>query len=108
MNRKKIFTTVGIAVVVLTFGVMMPGLGFGKAYVMTGKITAVNLDHQTVVIEVPLASKMFTVAGPLAPDAELSKNMKTADLGDFMVGERVTVRWHSTPVGHVIDRLVAR
>jgi len=34
--------------------------------------------------------------------------MKKAALNDFMVGERVTVRWHSTPQGHVIDRLAAK
>jgi len=34
--------------------------------------------------------------------------MKMAELKDFRVGERVTVKWHSTPAGHVIDRLVAK
>ena len=108
MKAKRILTTGFITLAVLTLGVMIPVLGFGKGYVMAGNITAIDLDHQTVVIEVPLASKMFTVAGPLASDAKLSKKMKTADLDDFMVGERVTVRWHSTSSGHVIDGLAAR
>jgi hypothetical protein len=34
--------------------------------------------------------------------------MKMADLNDFMVGERVTVKRHSTSKGHVIDSLVAK
>jgi hypothetical protein len=36
------------------------------------------------------------------------KDDQAASLGDFDVGEQVTVKWHSTPQGHVIDRLVAK
>ena len=51
---------------------------------------------------------MFTVAGPLASDAKLSKNMKMAVLNDFMVGAHVTVKRHSTRKGQVIVSLVAK
>lgn len=95
-------------IVTLALATAMPSSAMAKSYTMTGKISAINLSHQTVVIEVPMVSKMFTVGGPLAEDAKLTKNMQSADLNDFMVGERVTVKWHSTPAGHVIDRLVSR
>ena len=81
---------------------------FGMAYLMTGKISAIDLAYDTVVIEVPMASKTFTVGGPLASDARMIKDDQTAGLDDFKVGEGVTVKWHSTPQGHVIDRLVAK
>jgi hypothetical protein len=95
-------------IVTLTVAAAMPSGAIAKSYTMTGKISAINLSHRTVVIEVPMVSKMFTVGGPLAGDAKLTKDMQPADLNDFMVGERVTVKWHSTPAGHVIDQLAAR
>jgi hypothetical protein len=86
---------------------MVPATIGAKTYLMTGKITAIDLAYDTVVIEVPMQSKTFTVGGPLASDAKMIKNDQTAMLDDFNVGDRVMVTWHSTPDGHVIDRLAA-
>ena len=109
MNDKKNTKMAVAVVVVLAFLATAPAIAFATTYNMTGKISAIDQSHQTVVIKCPLASnQIFTVGGPLAPDAKLTKNMKKAALNDFMVGERVTVRWHSTPQGHVIDRLAAK
>jgi hypothetical protein len=108
MNGKKSLTTAVVMIVVLAFLATVPSIVFAKTYNMTGKISAIDMAYKTVVIEVPMASKIFTVAGPLAPDAKLTKNMQPVSLNDFMVGERVTVKWHSTPQGHVIDRLAAK
>jgi len=108
MNGKKNFAILIVIAVMLTSAAIMPAGVLAESYIMTGKISAIDRSYQAVVIEVPMASKMFTVGGPLAPGAELKKNMQMADLNDFMVGERVTVKWHSTPDGHVIDRLTAR
>ena len=69
----------------------------GKAHLMTGEISGISLAYRTVVIQVPLGSQMFTVGGPLDPDATLTKNGKSADLKEFKVGETATVRWRSTP-----------
>jgi len=55
-----------------------------------------------------MVSKTFTVGGPLASDAELVKDNQAVGLNDFNVGEQVTVKWHSTPRGHVIDRLISK
>ena len=107
IRKKSLITGVAMAVV-LTFLATAPTVVFAKAYKMTGKISAIDLAYNTVVIQVPMASKIFTVGGPLAPDAKLRKDNKMATLNDFKVGERVTVNWHSTPQGHVIDRLVAK
>ena len=108
MNGKKRLVQGVVAAVVLMLLITAPTIVFAKTYNMTGKISAIDMAYKTVVIEVPMAGKIFTVAGPLAPDAKLTKNMKPAGLNDFMVGERVTVKWHSTPQGHVIDRLAAK
>ena len=109
MNGKKSMKTAFAVVVVMAFLATAPAVTFATTYNMAGKISAIDLSHQTVVIKCPLAShQIFTVGGPLAPDAMLSKNMKKTNLKSFMVGERVAVKWHSTPQGHVIDRLAAK
>ena len=76
-----------------------------KIYLMTGKITAINQDRNTVVIEVPLEKGLFTVGGPLSSNAVLKKRGKSARLSDFAVGEQVKVRWRSTEKGHVIEMI---
>ena len=109
MIGKKLFYKGVVAVFVLTFLATVPTIVFAKTYNMTGKISAIDLSYHTVVIKCPLASQqIFTVGGPLAANAKLSKNNQMASLNDFKVGERVAVRWHGTPQGQVIDRLVAK
>lgn len=108
MIGKRNFATGVVTAVVLAFLITAPTVVFGNTYLMTGKISAIDLAYDTIVIEVPMVSKTFTVGGPLAEDAELVKNNQTAALNDFNVGQQVTVKWHSTPQGHVIDRLVAK
>jgi hypothetical protein len=99
----------GIAMAaVLTVLVAGPTIVFGNTYLMTGKISAIDLAYDTVVIEVLMVSKTSTVGGPLASDARVIKDDQTAGLNDFKVGEQVTVKWHSTPRGHVIDRLISK
>ncbi|MEJ2167616.1 MAG: hypothetical protein P8185_07025 [Deltaproteobacteria bacterium] len=109
MVKKKHFRKVIPVVLIVTLVLACPFAVFGKtqnSYKMTGKITAINHQYQTIVIEVPLGSQMFTVAGPLAPDAKLTKAGQPAKLSDFAVNETVTVIFHSTNQGHVIDRLI--
>ena len=97
-----------VMAVILMLLTAAPSVVVGKTYTMTGKITAIDRAYDTIVIEVPMASKMFTVAGPLAANAKLAKNNRMVGLGEFKVGERVAVKWHSTAEGHVIDRLVSK
>ena len=80
----------------------------GKVHSLRGEISGINLTHSTVVVQAPVGSQMFTVGGPLDPDATLSRNGSPADLKDFKVGETVTVRWRSTPNGHVNEALTLR
>jgi hypothetical protein len=108
MIGKKSLVTVFVTAVVFALLVTAPAIVSGKTYLMTGKITGIDLAYDTVVVEVPMVSKTFTVGGPLASDARMIKNDQTASLDDFNVGEQVTVKWHSTPQGHVIDRLVTK
>jgi hypothetical protein len=77
----------------------------GKVRQLRGDISGINLDHRTVVIQAPVGTQTFTVGGPLDSDATLTRNGSPADLKDFKVGETVTVRWRSTPNGHVIMAL---
>jgi hypothetical protein len=93
------------AVIVFMLVLACPLMVLGQAYKMTGKISVINLSDQIVVIEVPLGSQIFTVAGPLASDARLTRDNQPAELKDFNIGETVTVIFHSTDKGHVIDRL---
>ena len=44
----------------------------------------------------------------MAANAKLMIKNKMAGLSDFKVGDSVAVKWHGTPQGHVIDRLVLK
>jgi hypothetical protein len=80
----------------------------GGVYVMSGKIQAVDLQAETAVINCPEGKEMFTVAGPLAPKAELRKDGKPTQLQDFKEGENVTVKWKAVNDGHLILMLSAK
>ena len=69
---------------------------------MVGDITAIDLKYNTVLVEVPLAGKAFTVGGPLSSKAVLERGGQSAALADFQVGDRVTVKWEGAGEGHVI------
>ena len=79
-----------------------------EVYAMSGKIKAMDLQDETAVIECPVGKKMFTVAGPLAPKAELKKGGKPAQLKDFEEGESVNVKWKAVAQGHLILMLTAK
>jgi len=109
MKEKEKFFRIAVAAVVLLFMATAASIVLAETYNMSGKISAIDLSYQTVVIKCPLASKqIFTVGGPLAPDAKLIIKNKEASLNDFKVGDRVAVRWHGVPQGHMIDRLVLK
>jgi len=79
-----------------------------RVYRMQGKITAIDLKHDTVVVEVPVqGGKLLTVGGPVAPDAVVEKAGKSARLKDFNLGDRVTVKWKVTERTHLILSLKA-
>jgi hypothetical protein len=73
-----------------------------KVYEMVGDITAIDLAHNTVVIEVPLERGTFTVGGPISERAVLFRGEQSVELSDFQVGDRVTVKWEATERGHLI------
>ncbi len=80
-----------------------------KGYEMVGKISAIDLDYKTVVIDVPLSNgQIFKVGGPLSPGAVLKKGDMAAGLSQFHVGDKVWVKWRSTEKGHVIDMIEAK
>ena len=76
-----------------------------KIYQMKGEITAIESAYNTVVIEVPMGKRMFTVAGPLSSEAILKRGGQCVGLTDFVVGDQVTVKWRGTDKGHVIEML---
>ncbi len=88
----------------------VPGMGATpKIYKMKGKITAIDLEYNTVVVDVPIGKKTYTVAGPLAKDAVLKKGNKTdVTLKDFQKGESVVVEWEVTEKGHIVKQLIGR
>jgi hypothetical protein len=109
MVEKRKSLKIVVAAVVLLFVATAATIVFAETYNMTGTISAIDLSYQTVVIKCPLASKqIFTVGGLLAENAVLIIKNKKASLNDFKVGERVAVRWHGVPQGHMIDRLVLK
>jgi len=106
-TRKKIITFLPALLAVLGFAVLAAATG-PQEYVLTGKITAIDLPHRTVVVEAPVGTQQFTVAGPLAPDARLIRQSRSVRLNDFKPGERVRVKWRHTDKGHLILELATR
>jgi hypothetical protein len=75
---------------------------------MRGEVAAIDLQHKTVVVEVPVkGEKMLTVGGQLSPDALLKKGGKKVELAGFKVGDHVWVKWKVTEKTHVILSLKA-
>lgn len=72
-----------------------------------GKISAITLSENIVVVKCPEGSAILTVGGRLAKDPELLIRKKPAALQDFKVGEHVLVGWKSTANGPIIERLIA-
>lgn len=79
-----------------------------KIYQMGGEITAVDLYHNTVVVEVPLGEELYTVGGTVSPTAVLKKGGKSVGLAHFRRGDRVIVKWEVAERGHIILMLKSR
>ena len=73
-----------------------------------GKISAINLSENIVVVKCPVGSTFLTVGGQLANKPVLMKGDMSVSLNDFKVGEHVLVGWKSMANGPVIDRLIAK
>ncbi len=86
-----------LPVMILAFLYVPAGAQQSHMYTMTGKIAAIDLQHDTVVVEVPVkGNQMLTVGGPLVSDAKLRKGGEATDLNQFNVGESVSVTWQKT------------
>ncbi|MBW1793597.1 MAG: hypothetical protein JRJ38_04100 [Deltaproteobacteria bacterium] len=105
MKKASCFTVIFLTVVltICLFGTQ--GTAGEKIYQMKGEITAIESAYNTVVIEVPMGKRMFTVAGPLSSEAILKRGGQCAGLTDFVVGDQVTVKWRGTDKGHIIEML---
>ena len=108
MKRSPYFTALLLALICSLSFPGAPCWAGGERYKMTGDITAIDLTHHTVVIEVPLAGKTFTVGGVLSSKAALKRGGHSVGLGEFLVGDRVTVIWEATEQGHLILSLSAK
>jgi hypothetical protein len=114
MKTRKLFQgkiMIGISIALAMSLITLPALAAApKIYKMEGKISAIDLQDNTVVIQVPITEKnIFTVAGPLAKNATLKiRDKKEVTLKDFKVGEKVVVEWEPLPDGHLIKRLEAK
>ena len=80
----------------------------GERFAMAGTVKAIDSEYNTAVVECPLGGQTFTVAGPLAPKADLVIGGKTAQLKNFTQGEHVHVKWQATENGHLIHNLTAK
>ena len=108
MKKSPYLVTLFFALILsLSFSVTQSRAG-EKIYRMSGEITAIDLRHNTVVVEVPLGDKPCTVAGPLSSKAVLKKDGKSVVLADFRRGDRVLVKWKVTEQGHVVLLLECR
>ena len=108
MKRSVWFATVVLAVTFLLCVSGGQSLAAEKVFKRAGEIAAIDLDHNTVVVEVPVGKRLFTVGGPLSPEAVLQRGGQSVGLADFRTGDRVTVTWETTERGHLILSLKAK
>ena len=107
-HSQKLIALLSVSLLILAWAVPVMATT-PRVYQMRGKITAVDVEANTVVINVPIGKKgIFTVAGPLATNAVLKKGGEKVALKDFHKGEWVTVRWQYTKSGHLIRELRAK
>jgi hypothetical protein len=108
MRKGAYLSTIALFMVLALPGSAANSWAGERLYKMTGYITAIDLPFNTVVIEVPIAGKTFTVGGSLAPNAKLKRGGYSAHLADYMVGDQVVVMWKHTGEGHLILSLTAK
>ena len=108
MKRSVWFAPLVVAVIFLLCFSGGQSLGGEKVFKMAGEIAAIDLGHNTVVVEVPVGKRLFTVGGPLSPEAILNRGGQSVGLADFHAGDRVTVTWEATEKGHFIVSLKAK
>lgn len=107
-TRKAIWTAIALFTFILVAGVGSVSAKKSQVYTMTGRIAAINLNYDTVVVEVPVKDgQLMTVAGPLVDNAQLKKDGRNSNLQDFEIGNQVTVTWEKNDDGLFIRRLVA-
>jgi hypothetical protein len=108
MRKKAYLSTMVLFMVVALSWPAANSWAAERLYKMTGYITAIDREFNTVVIEVPMVGKSFTVGGPLAPNAKLEMSGHSADLADYMIGDLVVVTWKHTREGHLLLSLTAK
>jgi len=94
----------GIACVLLVFGGgLLTVHAQDRIYTRQGVLTAVDFQHDTIVVQIPVNGREMTVAGPLAAGARVTVEGQAAGLDFLEVGKTVTVTWKRTPEGpHIL------
>lgn len=74
-----------------------------KVYTGQGVLAAIDFQHDTIVVQIPVNDGEMTVAGPLAAGARVTVEGQTAGLHFLELGKTVTVTWKRTPEGpHIL------
>ena len=108
MRKKMYLSTIALFMVLALSGSAANSWAAERLYKMTGYITAIDQAHNTVVIEVPMVGKTFTVGGSLVSNATLERRGHSAHLADYMIGDLVVVIWKHTKEGHLLLSLTAK
>jgi hypothetical protein len=108
MRKKAYLSIIALSMVFALLGSAVTSWAAERLYKMTGYITAVDRAYSTVVIEVPMVGKTFTVGGPLASNAKLERGGHSVHLADYMIGDLVVVIWKHTEEGHLLLSLTAK
>jgi len=110
LKMKKTFKFYVYYAVLITAAICLSGsavLAAQNYHQMRGKISAITLSENTVVVKCPEGPTILTVGGQLGKNPVLLKGKKPVSIKDFKAGEHVLVGWKSTANGPVIERLIA-
>jgi hypothetical protein len=83
-------------------------LAADKVYMMRGEITAIERTSNEVAIVAQDKNNKFRLNATISPNGVLKKSRKGVSLGDFLIGDKVTVQWRTTDTGHFIVALKSR
>ena len=102
MKQIALFLMLFAIAVAFALDALPAGTG-GKILSGRGRITGIDVDSSTVVVEIPRNGRLYTVGGRLSPDAVLTNGGQEADLSLFRPGDVVRVGWTRVSAGHGIE-----
>ena len=74
-------------------------------YKIAGKILDIDVVNKTMTVEAEYNGKIFSVRGHISPHAVFKKGNQMSKFEDFIVGDRVVVKFQISSKGDIIEAI---